>query len=236
MTTFDDIAPGKGQRALIIGGTRSGKSTLLDHFIRHTVKRRPSSQIVLLDTKPRFRAEIERYGPGNRMVRDAEKHYADWEPGPTIPGSYRIDHNSEAPLQRLWRPDDKCRVAVLQTEEEMERARLLDVANAWYKARSPKSDRVLAVDELLDFYHRNSLCISPRADVPLKVSRAGGERGFGALYGAQRPKRHPSANLRRAIRSVPISPKVRVGCKIPLGNGNAQKPSSARCGRGKSRW
>lgn len=232
MTSLDEIAPQKGQRALIIGGTRSGKSTLLDHFIRHTVKIRPKSQVVLLDTKPRFRAEIERYGPGNRMVRDAAKHYSDWEPGPTIPGSYRVDHNSEQPLQRLWRPDDNCRVALLQTEEETERPRLLEVANGWYKQRSPQSDRVLAVDELLDFYHRNSLCISPRADVPLKVSRAGGERGFGALYGAQRPKRYPSANFSRAICALPIPSKVRVRCKIPLGNGNAQKPSTARSGRG----
>lgn len=191
MRTLDEIAPPKGKRALIIGGTRSGKSTLLDHFIRHTVKVRPSSQILLLDTKPRFRAEIERYGPQNRMVREAIKHYADWEPGPTIPGSYRLDIHSQAPLQRHFRSDDPCRVAIAQTEEEPERPKLLEIANGWYKVRTPNSDRVLAVDELLDFYHRNSLCISPRHDVPLKVSRAGGERGFGALYGAQRPKGIP---------------------------------------------
>jgi energy-coupling factor transporter ATP-binding protein EcfA2 len=230
MATLAELAPQKGKRALIIGGTRSGKSTLMDHFMRHAVETRPNCQILLLDTKPRFRAEVERCGPQNRIVRDAKKHYVDWEPGPTIPGSYRVDIHSTEPLQRYWRNDDPCRVAIAQTEEDSERPRLLEIANNWYKLRAKSADRILAVDELLDFYHRNSLSVNPRNDAPLKVSRAGGERGFGALYGAQRPKRYPTTNIRRIVRSLPVSFEIRIRREISVGNGDAPLPSTTGSG------
>lgn len=186
-----EIAPKKGQRALILGGSRSGKSVLEDMLIRYTVLDRPNIQQLLLDSKPRFRAEIERFGPAGRMVRDASKHYADWEPGPTIPGSYRVDIHSESPLKGYWKADDPCRTVVLQTSEETERHKLLEIANGWFEKRQPNADRMLIVDELLDFYHGNGVCIASRCNVPLKVNRAGGERGFSGLYGAQRPKGIP---------------------------------------------
>jgi energy-coupling factor transporter ATP-binding protein EcfA2 len=197
MPGISDITPKKGERALIIGGTRSGKSTLMDHFMRQMVKERPQIQLLLLDTKPRFRTEAERFGPRNRLGRESAKHYKDWESGPVIPYSLRVDIESDKPLAYYWRDDTfrKFRIAVAQTELTTKRGRLLEIADSWYNIRSRNADRVLAVDELLDFYHRNSLSIRADRDVPLKIVRAGGERGFGALYGAQRPKRASTANF-----------------------------------------
>lgn len=226
MATLDEIAPHKADRALIIGGTRSGKSTLMDHLIRHGVKTRPGVQYLLLDSKPRYRCEAERYGPQNRMVRDASKHYKDWEAGPTIPGSLRLDLNAENPLERHFRPDDPFRVAIAQTEKPSERGRLLEIADDWYNIRQRKSDRVLAIDELLDYYHRNSLSIHSSRDVPLKVVRAGGERGFGALYGAQRPKRVAATNYRRTLNSVPIPSPVCPGYSLSVGYGCPDRNSA----------
>lgn len=185
---LEEIAPKKGQRALILGGSRSGKSVLMDMLIRYIVKVRPLVRGLLLDTKPRFRAELEKRGP---IVRDASRHYRDWEKGPVVPGSYRIDIHSDSPLKGYWKPDDPCRIAIAQTEEESDRPLLLNIANQWYQARARGADRLFICDELLDFYHANGVCISPRANVPLKVNRAGGERGIGGLYGAQRPKGIP---------------------------------------------
>jgi energy-coupling factor transporter ATP-binding protein EcfA2 len=221
MPGISEITPKKAERALIIGGTRSGKSTLMDHFIRQMVKERPGVQILLLDTKPRFRAEVERYGPQNRLVREASKPYADWESGPILPGSVRVDIHREKPLERFWRPDDRSRVAIAQTELTTERGRLLEIADDWYNVRQKKSDRVLAVDELLDHYHRNTISIHGSRDVPLKVVRAGGERGFGGLYGAQRPKRSSAANYGRAFGAVPISLEVLGGYQIFVGYGSS---------------
>lgn len=217
---LSEITPKKADRALIIGGTRSGKSTLMDHFMRQIVKERPNVQILLLDTKPRFRTEIERFGPGNRMVRNADYHYKDWESGPVIPGSYRINIHSEEPLKGLWKPDDRCRIAVAQTELPTERRRLLQIADGWYNVRQRKSDRVLAVDELLDHYYRNSLSIAADTDAPLKVVRAGGERGFGGLFGAQRPKRVAATNHRGTVSPISVSSKVFSRYQIPVGYGN----------------
>jgi hypothetical protein len=189
--SLDEIAPKKGQRALVLGGSRSGKSVLVDMLIRHAVTTRPNLEALLLDSKPRFRAEIERHGPGGKIVRDAKGYYEDWEAGPTLPGSYRANIHAEKPLAGYWKQDDPCRIVIAQTSEETERPRLLELSNAWFQTRKRGADRLLIVDELLDFYHGNGVCISPRCNVPLKVNRAGGERGFSGLYGAQRPKGIP---------------------------------------------
>lgn len=188
---IDEITPRKGQRALILGGSRSGKSTLLDHLLQNMVIQRPNLEAFMLDSKPRFRAEIERIGPGGKYVKDADGHYKDWEKGPTVPGSYRL--NIEQPdLKPYWKPKDPCRIVIAQTGNDAERPRLLEISDKWFEKRKPNADRVFVVDELLDFYYGNGVCISSRHNVPLKVNRAGGERGFGGLYGAQRPKGIPT--------------------------------------------
>lgn len=192
MPGMEEIALKKGERGLILGGTRSGKSCLEDMIIRYTVKTRPHVQILLMDTKPRFRTEMERMGPGNRLFRSTEKDYIDWEAGPVIPGSVRVNLDQEKPLQNFWKPDDKFRVAVLQARTSFDAPRMLEIADDhWFKIHSKGADRMLVCDELLDVYHRNSLSLSYKHDVPLKVARAGGERGFSALFGSQRPKGIP---------------------------------------------
>jgi hypothetical protein len=160
-------------------------------IMRASIKLRPLIRILLIDTKPRFRTELRRVGPGNRFFRTTEKEYADWEAGPVIPGSIRIDLDSDNPLRNLWRPNDPCRVAVLQTEDSALRPRLLQIANQWFEEKIPNADRMLAVDEVMDLYHQNGVSIAPRYNAPLKVVRAGGERGFSGLMGAQRPRGIP---------------------------------------------
>lgn len=227
MPGISEITPEKGKRALIIGGTRSGKSTLMDHFMRQMVHDRPGIQILLLDSKPRFRTEAEKYGPQNRFMRSTERYYKDWEAGPVIPYSLRINLGAEKPLERYWRPDDKFRIAVAQTEHPTERGRLLEIADDWYNIRQRRADRVLAIDELLDYYHRNSLSIHASRDVPLKVVRAGGERGFGALFGAQRPKRTSTANYGRIVSPLSVPFALSERHSIFVGYGYADQYCSA---------
>src|SRR6185312_4256112 len=106
--SLEEIAPKKGERALIIGGSRSGKSTLLDHLVQYSVKTRPDIEVLMLDTKPRFRAEIEKFGPRNKFVRDADRNYNDWAPGPVVPGSVRLNIHADNPLANHW--TDECRI------------------------------------------------------------------------------------------------------------------------------
>lgn len=159
--------------------------------MRASIRQRPTIRILLMDTKPRFRTELRRFGPGGRFFRTTEKDYIDWEAGPVIPGSVRIDLESDKPFNGLWKPGDPCRVAVLQCEDSAERRRLLEIADQWFMQKIPHADRMFVCDEVMDLYHQNGVSISSQHNVPLKVARAGGERGFSGLFGAQRPRGIP---------------------------------------------
>lgn len=183
-----EIAPSKGQRVLIIGSSRSGKSVLGDHIHMHIVDSRPLSEHLMFDTKPRYRAELVRYGPGGRFIKDADYLYKDWEKGPTIPGSYHHSLSSDD-FSPYWRPKDPCRTVILQSPNELDRPRMLELADAqWFAKQKKGADRVLRVNELLDFYYGNGVSINSRHDVPLKVYRAGGERGFTGINESQRAR------------------------------------------------
>jgi len=186
-----EMAPQKGKRAIVLGSSRSGKSVLADHFHFHIVDSRPDSRHLMFDTKPRYRAELIRYGPQGRFVKDAKNLYKDWEQGPTIPGSYHHPLIQDD-MTMYWRKKDPCRTVILQTDKDAERGRILELADTqWFERRIPGADRVLRVNELLDFYYGNGVCISSRHNVPLKVNRAGGERGFSGIYESQRARGFP---------------------------------------------
>lgn len=72
MTDFGDLIAQPGERHLIYGGTRAGKSSFIDWQIRHIQATRPDCMQILLDTKPRFRAEMERGWLGPKA--DAPPH------------------------------------------------------------------------------------------------------------------------------------------------------------------
>lgn len=188
---IDEITPEKGRRVIVLGSSRSGKSVLADHIHFNIVKLRPQSEHVMLDTKPRYRAELVRFGPQGRFVKDADYLYKDWEQGPTVPGSYHhpIDQDD---MNMYWKEKDPCRTVILQTDKDEQRGRLLELADTqWFEKRKKGADRVLRVNELLDFYYGNGVCISSRHNVPLKVYRAGGERGFSGIYESQRARGFP---------------------------------------------
>jgi len=192
--SIDEITPPKGSRTLILGSSRSGKSVLGDHIHFNLVRTRPRIEIAMADTKPRYRAELERFGPRFKFARDAAYHYADWEKGPTIPGSYRHPL-SVNDMSFYWGADpkkDPMRTVILQTERDDERARILEILDdKWFSIPKRGADRVLRINELLDFYYGNGVCISSRHNVPLKVNRAGGERGFSGIYESQRARGFP---------------------------------------------
>lgn len=54
-----------------------------------------------------------------------------------------------------------------------------------------RRERLLWVNEGMDFYQRNTFGVDSRNDVILDAARAGGERGIGLLFEAHRPKGIP---------------------------------------------
>ena len=191
MTEFSDIIPQRGERTLIYGGTRSGKSSLAEWMVREMQEERPDMMPLLLDTKPRFRAEKIAYGPGLRFRKDAKKLYESWEAGPVYPNSVVCPMDvdlSSLNLSNLWKPGE---LVVLQSGDSREHKRMLTIARSFLNMNPKRRERLLWVNEGLDFYQRNSLGIVASNDVILDSARAGGERGFGLLFEAHRPKGIP---------------------------------------------
>lgn len=189
MPSFADLVPGPGERTIIYGGTRSGKSTYLDWVMRYIQRTRPRAMILLLDTKPRFRAENVAWGYRNGWRQDASKRYLDWAKGPLLPNSVVVDMESSHPLRGLWKTPGE--IAILQSVESAHRRHMLSIARMFVKEHVRDRERIVVVDEALDFYQRNTLGIDSRNDVLLDVARAGGERNIGLILAAHRPKGVP---------------------------------------------
>src|SRR5258708_32103996 len=54
---ISELIPKPGERVLTAGRSRSGKSSLMDWTTREIQRSRPTCMQILIDTKPRFRAE-----------------------------------------------------------------------------------------------------------------------------------------------------------------------------------
>lgn len=183
---FTDLVQGPGERHIIYGGTRTGKSSFMDWSIREIQAQRPDAWILVADTKPRFRAEQMAYGPNNRFRRDAKKLYESWAKGPMLPNSVAMDLDSPHPFRGLWTDKRPGEAAIMQSDDPLKWRQMVNLMQA-FTAKKTAKERLLVIDEGMDFYQRNSLGIDPRNDVILRAARAGGERNIGLMFGAHRP-------------------------------------------------
>lgn len=187
---IDQFVQGPGERHLIYGGTRTGKSSYMDWSIRHIQKSRPTCMILVADTKPRFRAEniINPRAYSLRLNAAKEGIYDSWTAGPVVPNSVRVELSSPHPFRGLWdMKDHPAEVAIMQSDE-LSDWKLMNALMHEFVAKQVKGrERLVVVDEGLDFYQRNTLGIDSRRDVVLRTARAGGERNIGLMLGAHRP-------------------------------------------------
>lgn len=184
MTKHEDIVAGEGERHIIYGTTRSGKSCHLDHEMRAVQAWRPDAMQLLVDTKPRFRAETVRHKVNPRWRQDAKWMYKHWSKGPVIPNSVYVDIWDDHPFRGLWtRPGE---VAIMQSGDEREWQRMLQLSMRFVKVHVAGRERRLIADEVLDFYGRTTWSINQKNDAFYLASRSGGERNIGLCLGAQR--------------------------------------------------
>jgi hypothetical protein len=95
-----------------------------------------------------------------------------------------VDLDSPHPFRGLWkRPGE---IAIMQSGESRDWVRMLTLLNAFTKAEIKGRERRIIVDEVLDFYDRNSFGIDRKNDVFYRAARAGGERNIGLSLGAHR--------------------------------------------------
>lgn len=184
MTDFSALVAEPGERHLVAGTSRAGKSSYQDWEMRYVQEHRPTAMQVLVDTKPRFRAETEKSWQGPTKRRSAAYRYTSWAKGPVVPNSVLVDLYSEHPFRGLWKKPGE--IAIMQSGEEIDWKRMLVLLNAFTKAQIGGRERKINVDEVLDFYGRNTMGIMPKNDVFYRAARAGGERAIGIQLGAHR--------------------------------------------------
>jgi hypothetical protein len=188
MTEFSDLVQKPGERHILYGGTRTGKSSFADWSMRYIQEYRPTAMQLVADTKPRFRAETQAYGPGNRWRKSAQPLYRHWAKGPVVPNSVVVPWGTRRPFRSLWDCDNRPgEIAIMQSDEFSDWRIMLALMNHFVAKKINDRERLLVVDEALDFYQRNTLGIDPRNDCILRTARAGGERNIGLMLGAHRP-------------------------------------------------
>lgn len=144
---ISDLTPDPGERYLVFGTSRAGKSALMDWHMRDVQERRPDCLTVLVDTKPRFRAEQEIGAFGRR--RSAEKRYASWAKGPSVPNSVVMDLNTDKPFSGMWKEPGE--IVIMQSGEMTDWKRMLSLLGAFVNAHIKGRERLMIVDECLDF-------------------------------------------------------------------------------------
>jgi len=145
--------------------------------------------IIIADTKPRFRAEFMTAGPGNRWRRKADELYTSWEKGPLLPNSVVAPLDEEEAFKSMFkRPGE---IVILQSGDERDWRTMLRIIRKFIQMNPNRRERLIVVDEILDFYGRNTFGIDGHNDPLLHAARAGGERGIGSMYGAHRTRGVP---------------------------------------------
>lgn len=183
---ISNLIPQPGERVFTGGRSRSGKSSLMDWEIREIQRTRPTAMQLLVDTKPRFRAEKIRGPLSARNRRDASSLYKHWTKGPVVPNSVVVPIWDEHPFRGLWNKNNPSEVAIMQSGDAADWKRMLQLLTAFTAAHIRDRERRIVVDETLDFYNRNTWGIDGRNDPIYRTARAGGERLIGLELGAHR--------------------------------------------------
>lgn len=186
--TYQDIQLMPRGRHLLLGKTGTGKSTVMDKLVGNWVREQPQPRVLILDSKPRFRAEWELSG------LSARRRYRRWRRGPVVPESAALDLSGRsgsirAQLKQAWALGHH--VVIAQTGEQSELAYLRAAAHWFYADARDSYSQLLAVDELADFFGTTGA--AGRGDALLKAVRSGREMNIAFVGGAQRPKGLPQS-------------------------------------------
>jgi len=182
---WERISLRRDDRALLIGGTRSGKSTLGDYLGQAFVTKYRSlgARRMINDTKPRFRAEWLPNGT------TAKRRYKNWSHGQYVPDSVLV--SSPGQLKQAWQTDH--RTVIVQAEFGAEIPMQVACLTQFLRESQHKRPQLAHIDEALDFFFANG---SPKyTDTVIRLPRAGAERGTASLFCSQRTKGFSPAML-----------------------------------------
>lgn len=175
--TLSDISLEVGERGLILGMTRVGKSTLAAVLIEYWTNKYKKARTIILDSKPRFRAQWQLNG------LPAAPLYRNWDWGEVIPGSVVIPlRNPRAELKQAWKLGFRIVIAQIHTRSHIKK--LDETLKVGYEDRKKGNPLFFYVDELNNFFRNGS----PTGDGIVMVVTSGGEKSVAFLGAAQRPR------------------------------------------------
>lgn len=186
--TYRDVDLMPRGRHLFLGTTNVGKSTVMEHLAERWTNQQPAPRTLILDSKPRFRAEWELNG------LSAARRYKKWRRGPVIPNSVALDFTGHsgsirAQLKQAWAL--KYTTVIAQTGDQNELRYLRAAAHWFYRDASDSKSQLLIVDELADYFGTSGS--ASRGDALLKSVRSGREMNITFAGAAQRPKGLPQS-------------------------------------------
>lgn len=171
------------ERGFVVGGSGTGKSTLAEALIVDFDRRYRArgSRVLILDSKPRFRAEFQANG------RPAARLYRAWDHGPVVPGSALVTAPEQ--LAVAWTVGH--RIAIAQAASSRDVPMLVGCAAAFLASARTGRPQLLYVDESMDFFRGNGSPIGGE-DALLRSARAGREKGEACLFSSQRTRGIPA--------------------------------------------
>lgn len=178
--SVEDVELKPAERGLLLGMTEMGKSTLADALIDHSRKKFPDQHIIIFDTKPNYRAQMELNGLPSVL------RYRNWDDkkGVYIPGSVAIDSSMDpwSSLKFAWQ--QKYKVVVAQISKHDDIGWLSKVMRAAYEHKPKNKPLLLDVDETNHWFrgHRG------HGNIIIEILTSGRENGVGMLLGGQRPR------------------------------------------------
>jgi hypothetical protein len=173
----------RGERGFVLGGSRTGKTTLADRLGREFLNRYRASNArrLILDTKPRYRAQWEVSGVS------AAHRYRHWDHGQMIADSVAI--SNPADLERAFK---MASTVIVQGPGGTKPSAVTCAAcaAAFHAKARAKRPQLLQVDEVRDHYHQNGAPLGGTDAVAMCVT-SGGELGESTLICSQRTKGIP---------------------------------------------
>lgn len=178
-------------RVVIAGGSESGKSTIAagskDFAFNNTILGRfhynyKDSKILIVDSKPRFRAQYKTNGLSDK------KTYASWSHGAYIPTSIRCDLTIEDLDLALARSN----IVICQSDDiDNEYVAVANLINHFRNNANTSESRLVFIDEIMDFYTSNGTPKSGTGNMLIRCARAGAERNISTVIATQRLKGIP---------------------------------------------